>query len=166
MMSHFHSIRTRLTVLLTLMATIVYGAVAIIEVNENSSRLKDELLGQINALLDVQVDALSVPLWNFDQEEVERQIGVLATHSDIVVATVIGSDGAEMAHAIGFDDSDKASDRGLIQAWDRADGWHLDLPAIHTIERNVRYGSDMIGKLVIAVSGERVANVRSEFIWS
>lgn len=165
-MSHFYSIRTRLTVLLTLMATIVYGAVAIIEVNDQSSKLKDELLTQISALLNVQVDALSVPLWNFDQEEVERQIGVLATHGDIVVASVIDSEGAELAHAVGFDDTEKAPENGRNPTWDSRDGWHLDLPAIHTIERKVLYGGDTIGKLVIAVSGERLVRLRSAVIWS
>ncbi len=165
-MSHLHSIRTRLTVLLTLMVTIVYGAVAIVEVNEKSAKLKDELLDQISALLNVQVDALSVPLWNFDQEEVERQIGVLATHGDIVVASVIGGDGVELAHALGFDDSEKTAAAGQDQIWDKAGGWRADLPPVHTIERDVRYGSDTIGKLVIAVSGERLAKVRGEFIWS
>jgi signal transduction histidine kinase len=166
-MSHLHSIRTRLTVLLTLVATIVYGTFAFWEVNEKSAQIKDELLAQIDALLNVQVDALSVPLWNFDQDEVRRQLGVLVTHGDIIAASVVSTDGD--AYAIALDDNSRrsAAERSDGLSGKDADRWGSDLSTAHTIEREIlNDGVEPIGRLVIAVSDERTAKIRNGYLWT
>lgn len=162
-MNHLHSIRTRLTILLTLVVTIVYAIVAFIETNEKSSQTKSELHHQMDALLNVQVDALTVPLWNFDKAEVERQLIVLITHADIVSASVLEPNNTVVATAAsqsGLDPDDLASP-GRSNHEEKA---RPDRPD-HIIERDIRnQDSQLLGRLIVGMSHARMAVARDQII--
>lgn len=161
-MNHLHSIRTRLTILLTLVVTIVYGVSAYIDIGAKSVRLDSELHRQMSDLLNVQVDALTIPLWNFDQAEVERQLGVLVSHVDIMAASVVEIGGAVFATAsspaISSQDLDKTThqyEHG--STFERQDNYR--------IERKIaNENGDPIGRLILDMSHARLHDMREELI--
>lgn len=165
-MNHLHSIRTQLTALLTLVVTIVYGIFAYFEINEKSISLDSELHQQMETLLNVQVDALTVPLWNFDQAEVERQLGVLVTHLDIVSATVFETSDAVFAMASSPMEKGQSLSTNDDHSGHTSQGQRLAASqSEHQIERDIINDSDdTMGRLVVAMTHARLHNMRAEII--
>ncbi|MGH1477754.1 MAG: ATP-binding protein [Geminicoccales bacterium] len=174
--AHAHSIRTHLIALLTLVVTIVYGAVGYFDIQAELEEVNGRLHQEVELLSDVQAGALSDPLWNFDQEEVERQLNVLIANRDIIQGRVIGSDGQIFAQAPLFDAEDDAMaahhDRmhhGVITEKPSIDDI-ISLPDDHStliIERDIRSEAGAkIGILQIAMTHDRVADLQQGLLWS
>lgn len=175
--SGWHSIRTHLIALLTLVVTVVYGAVAIIEINDELSQASDNLDSQTKLLSDVQADALSVPLWNFDRDEVQRQLDVLVVNRDIVKAEVLEENGdvfavaiAESARQLSAPDAvhhhdDQGSLKNEPELPDFMLGWHDQ--AFHLVESEIRNDSGQhIGALRVVMTHAHLAEVQEGMFWS
>jgi len=160
-MNHLYSIRTKLTILLTLVVTIVYGVSAYINVGEKSEQLDSELHRQMTDLARVQVDALTIPLWNFDHADVERQLGVLVSHVDIVAASVIELGGSVFAIAGAPSVSSRHHDD--IHRDEQGSGARSKIGS--HIERDITDDlGEPIGRLVIELSHARIHDLRLELI--
>ncbi len=173
---HLHSIRTHLITLLTLVVTIVYAVVVYFEIRAELEEANVRLHHEIELLGDVQAGALSDPLWNFDQEEVERQLGVLIVNRDIEKARVIGNDGEIFAQAPqgGLEDAAMAAHKGHMHH-----GVITESPSVgdiilgtadhaaHVIERDIRAETGVkIGLLQFTMTHNLVADVKQDSLWS
>ncbi|MGI9507213.1 MAG: ATP-binding protein [Geminicoccaceae bacterium] len=174
--AHLHSIRTHLITLLTLVVTVVYGVVGYFEIHDELEEVSARLHQEIKLLSDVQAGALSDPLWNFDQDEVERQLNVLIANRNIEQAWVIGSDGAIFAQASSVHpDADATmspkshTHHGVSKdahSGDDVISGSVD-HRVHVIERDIRAETSVkIGLLKIAMTHDQVADLQQDLLLS
>ena len=174
----WHSIRTHLIILLTMVVTIVYGVVAFVDIARGLSKASHDLHDQVKLLTDVQAEALSVPLWDLNVEEVTRQLNVLVVNRDIVEAEVIETEGGIFANA---------SAQGAIDTYPAGAHHHdhdrhgltnrepstLDFmlgrhsQGLHLITSDIRNEHrDIIGTLRVIVTHEHLADVQESMFWA
>ncbi|MGI9510672.1 MAG: hypothetical protein ACR2QJ_15140, partial [Geminicoccaceae bacterium] len=72
--------------LLTLVVTIVYALVTLVDVTQKTAEVDAELRAQAEIIVGIQVDALAIPIWNFDRDEIQRQLDLFVAHPDIISA--------------------------------------------------------------------------------
>ncbi len=172
-----YSIRAHLIVVLTLSVALVYGVVTIIEIGEKLSEASSDLHDQVKLLSEVQANALSVPLLNFDQGEIERQLEVLLANRDIVEAEVLDGAGDVVAMAIerGHEHTSEANHhhdhnhRGFAQQ--EPSLFQLVLGKLdhelHLVETEiVNLDRDVIGTLRIAMAHEHLTKMQAGLVWS
>jgi signal transduction histidine kinase len=174
----WRSIRTHLIVLLTFVVTVVYGAVAFVEITNELEQANNDLHHQVELLSDHQADALAVPLWNFDRDEVRRQLDVLVVNRDIVAAEVLEGDGklfamsmaegAESLHDTGAhhhpeDDPNYADHAPSLWSILKGDGD----ANLHHVESSIRNKSGVtIGVLRLTVTHKQLAHAQQAMLWS
>jgi signal transduction histidine kinase len=175
----WNSIRTHLIVLLTAVVTIVYGVVAFVEIADELDQANLDLHEQVDLLSAVQADALSVPLWNFDQDEVERQLNVLIVNRDIVSASVLDGRGQIIAEAsiAGIDDlpANHAHVGHDHHGSDAVEGpphlVEMMFPAgqhrFHLVSHDITNGDrEVIGKLQVVMTHDHLSAVQESKFWS
>jgi len=158
--SHLYSIRTRLVLLLTFVITIVYALFTLIEVQHKTAQVEAELHGQISIMLAIQTDALSVPLWNFDRDEIQRQLSLFVANRDIDSASVIQLGSAEFEAVIaraGRSDLDRHEDGDDTNKASSVEGREK-----HLLEQPISFGDEKIGHLIVEFSDERINIIRDE----
>jgi signal transduction histidine kinase len=180
----WRSIRTHLIALLTLVVTVVYGAVAVIEITEELGQANIDLHHQVELLSEVQADALAVPVWNFDREEVQRQLEVLIVNRDIAMAEVLEPSGKIFAMAtdeMAVDEhASSASDRHAHHhhpendpsirdhapsLWSTLNGSVDD--RLHLIETEIRSErGEPLGRLRLLVTHQQLADAQQAMVWS
>jgi len=173
--AHLHSIRTQLIMLLTLVVTVVYGAVSYFEIHDELEEVNTRLHREVILLSDAQAVALSTPLWNFDQDEVERQLHVFVANPNIERAVVIGSDDVVFARSAPIDLDVNQVIADETHHHDAANA-ALSVNDIilgtvdrsqHIIERDIRADTgDKIGSLQVAMTHDQLIDARRDLLWS
>ena len=167
----FHSIRTKLILLLTLVVTLVYALVTVIDVIRKSAEVDAELREEAKAILGIQADALAIPLWNFDRDEIERQLDLLVAHPDIVSATVIPNVILDFEPiSVRVDDGSIASPENMGEPPEQSRttqpsaAHRVGADDIGSLERGIRLEDESLGHIVVTYSRARTAKIRDEFI--
>jgi len=155
---------------------VVYGAVSYFEITDELEEVSARLHKEVRLLSDVQAGALSDPLWNFDQDEVERQLRVFVANRNIERAMVIGSDGVIFAKSspinLEFDQEithEVHNHHDMITAdpsvGDIVSG-AIDR-SLHTIHVDIRADTgDKIGSLQIAMTHDQLADTKQDLLRS
>ena len=157
---------------------VVYAAVALVEIGEELAQANIDLHHQVELLSDVQADALVVPVWNFDREEVTRQLDVLVAHRDIVMAEVLEPDGKAFAMSMAADhappdahahhhhpEHGPAYQDHAPSLWSVMAGKAVDELHIIESEFSSKFG-EPLGTLRLTVSHQQLAHVQEVMVWS
>ena len=165
------SIRTRITLLLILVVTFVYGVFAIIEIENRTAELEAELGDNAESLLDFQAHALSIPLWNFDRNEIHRQLQLFAANPDVAAASVTQEGNFGFAD-ITVTVDDNAAQLARIQESDlpnlekstRQAKSRADIQEVYTLKHAISNEGETIGWLVVDFSLSRIVAIRADVI--
>ncbi|MGI9508876.1 MAG: ATP-binding protein, partial [Geminicoccaceae bacterium] len=133
---------------------------------------------QAEIIVGIQVDALAIPIWNFDRDEIQRQLDLFVAHPDIISASVIPNSGLDfmpvsanaLHHGIDygenrfvFSDVTGSAEAGAPgSSIDDSSG--IDNGGSGILEHEIGYAGEMLGRMVVTYSRERTAKIRNSVI--